>query len=296
MPALHHFNAKTWELSGRFRHCPSCFHRYPQESEFAAVHFSQICVFQPKSAYKSHQMDHNLKDHPRYRDQDYWEKRYETEEHKEWLCDYKSVADHIRNVIKPEDNILVIGCGNSSFSYDLAQDGYSKITNIDYASSVIRNMKTKYPGLTWLQMDMLNLEFEPKSFRVVIEKATLDALLDGEKDPWNFSEEGKSKVGQSLTEISRVLTNDGVFVSISFAQPHFRLPLYAQDKYDWSPTVQVVGSHFHHYVYVMSKGKAIDRDHLQRYLRAGNSDQSKIMNRVTFQEDENFLSHISVNE
>lgn len=42
------------------------------------------------------------------------------------------------------DKILVVGCGNSQFSYGLYSDGFRNITNIDYSEIVIKNMSEKY--------------------------------------------------------------------------------------------------------------------------------------------------------
>ncbi len=73
-------------------------------------------------------------------------------------------------------------------------------------------------------LDMTDMnEIECDSFDVVLEKATLDALLAGEQSQWDPSEEARTRVHRSLSEISRVLKSEGGrFFSVTFSQPHFR--------------------------------------------------------------------------
>ena len=56
-------------------------------------------------------------------------------------------------------------------------------------------MKQKHKEMSkmaWLVMDIKDMKFDHHSFDVVIEKGTLDALLVGEKDQWNFSSEAEA--------------------------------------------------------------------------------------------------------
>ena len=56
------------------------------------------------------------KDNSQYREQTYWEKRFQTEDQYEWLCAYNDLQDYIKRDLKEEDKIIVLGCGNSTFS------------------------------------------------------------------------------------------------------------------------------------------------------------------------------------
>ena len=72
---------------------------------------------------------------------------------------------------------------------DMCKDGYPNITNIDFSPTVIGNMKElhkedefailKCNGYLILDdiMDVRDLKFPPGSFDIVIDKATLDAIL-----------------------------------------------------------------------------------------------------------------------
>lgn len=43
--------------------------------------------------------------------------------------------------------VLILGCGNSSFAFEMLQDGWKgQITNVDFSSTVIEQMKEKYKG------------------------------------------------------------------------------------------------------------------------------------------------------
>ena len=51
-----------------------------------------------------------------------------------------------------------------------------------------------------------------------------------------------------------MLRDQGVFISISFGQPHFRRLLLLQLEYGWNLSWAPVGDSFHYYVYLMQKG------------------------------------------
>lgn len=96
------------------------------------------------------------------------------------------------------------GCGNSSMSGDMYSAGYHTIANIDYSSVCIRTMSARYshcPGMTWHQMDVRQLSFPDSSFDVILEKATLDAIMVNEKTPWEVSSQTACSIHQALTEV-----------------------------------------------------------------------------------------------
>lgn len=83
-------------------------------------------------------------------------------------------------------------------------DGYESIVNTDYSSVIIELMAKRCESLknmTWLTMDINDLQFEPESFECVLEKGTLDALLVDENDPWNLSEENTVKMDKILQRV-----------------------------------------------------------------------------------------------
>lgn len=66
---------------------------------------------------------------------------------------------------------------------------------------------------------------------------------------------------------------NGVFISITFAQPHFRKPIYALDKYEWSIEQYTIGETFHYFVYVMTKGKKLSESDKLSYIDSKNKNQ-----------------------
>jgi SAM-dependent methyltransferase len=197
--------------------------------------------------------DHNKE----YGEMSYWDDRFAIEDEYEWLVSYSDVASQLGSHIHTTDRILVVGCGNSKFSYDLYQTGFTNICNIDYSQTVIDGMKRKYqelcPTMDWMVrdwrervssstvdifislilpffvalyfqvMDMTNMsDFANQSFDVVLDKAAMDALMVQEGDVWNPRQTVIDQARSMCQHISRILKPNGKFLQISFAQPHFR--------------------------------------------------------------------------
>lgn len=158
---------------------------------------------------------------------DYWNKRFTTEESYDWLLEYDHVENDLSSLLKFSDRILIVGCGNSSFSRKLYDAGFKKIVNIDYSSVVIERMLnsniSSCPEMEWITMDMTDLKFPNEYFDVVIDKAAMDALVVNEGDVWDPNQDVKISVHKMCSEVRRVLKpSDSKFIQISFAQPHFR--------------------------------------------------------------------------
>lgn len=157
----------------------------------------------------------------------YWDERFKDEEKYDWLMEYHHVSDSLEPLLKKSDNILIVGCGNSTFSKDLYDAGFTNLTNIDYSGVVIEKMRQKHsvdcPLMKWVEMDMTNMTFEDHTFDVVIDKAAMDALVVEEGDVWDPEESTVEIVHKMSVEVRRVLKPaSSRFIQISFAQPHFR--------------------------------------------------------------------------
>jgi hypothetical protein len=129
-----------------------------------------------------------------FRDKEYWDKFFKIRGSKafEWYGEYENLCDVIHRYIKIEDKILMIGCGNSKLSESMYDVGLRHVTNIDLSEVVINQMSLKNrsrTGMTFLKMDMLNMEFDDASFDVVVDKGTLDALMSDYSEkvrpPWS---------------------------------------------------------------------------------------------------------------
>ncbi|KAI8061153.1 S-adenosyl-L-methionine-dependent methyltransferase [Gongronella butleri] len=197
-----------------------------------------------------------------YKTQEYWEERYQQEDVSttfDWFKTYDDLKPLLNEHIKNKDaSILILGCGNSTLGEDMYNDGYKHITNIDYSPTVVENMKQRcahMPEMQWLEMDIRALTFEKESFDVVIDKGTMDALMCDQGDVWDPSEELIEEVKKEVDEVERVLKVGGVFLYITFGQPHFRKPRLARDC--WEIKTTTMGDAFHYFFYSMIKERAV---------------------------------------
>ncbi|KAF5294177.1 hypothetical protein FQR65_LT10888 [Abscondita terminalis] len=160
------------------------------------------------------------KTHQEFSQKDYWESFFKKRGTRafEWYGEYPELCGHLHKYIKSKDDILVVGCGNSSLSSDLYDVGCNKIISIDISEVVIRQMlnlhsKTR-PDLKYLQMDVFQMEFIDQSFSVVLDKGTLDALMsDG-------TTKTQEKILKYFKEITRVLRTGGRYICVSLLQKH----------------------------------------------------------------------------
>lgn len=132
----------------------------------------------------------------------------------------------IREHLQPGAKVLVVGCGNSRFSADLHDDGWPDVTSIDFSAVVIETMAARHqearPSMQWRVMDMTALTFDAGTFDAVLDKAAMDALMVDEGDPWDPDPATRQAAAAMCESVSRVLKPGGVFLQVSFAQPHFR--------------------------------------------------------------------------
>ncbi|KAL5790857.1 hypothetical protein ACOSQ2_005745 [Xanthoceras sorbifolium] len=195
-----------------------------------------------------------------YRDPHYWDERFSSEEHYEWLKDYSHFRHLIQAHVKPGSSVLELGCGNSRLSEELYKDGITEITCTDLSAVAVEKMRENfsykgYKEIKVLEADMLDLPFSSECFDVVIEKGTMDVLFVDSGDPWNPRPETVTKVMAMLEGVHRVLKPDGIFISISFGQPHFRRPFFNAPRFTWSFEWITFGDGFHYFFYISRKGR-----------------------------------------
>ena len=78
------------------------------------------------------------------------------------------------------------GCGNSSFSTELSNAGWTNITNLDISLNGLKTLKQREPKSEYLLMDMTRMPLKDASYDIVIEKATLDSLQVTAASPWDL--------------------------------------------------------------------------------------------------------------
>ncbi|PVU95880.1 hypothetical protein BB561_001518 [Smittium simulii] len=173
-----------------------------------------------------------------YATKQYWDERYSSGGKEiifDWFKRYSDIKELINSVIPEKTlSILMLGCGNSSLSEDMYNDGYQDITNIDFSEIVIQQMSERCSELDmkWQVMDVLDLKYPDNQFDVLIDKGTMDALMCEKGDVWDPSDELKATVKKEVDCAERVLKPGGVFLYITFGQPHFRKRFLIRDSWD----------------------------------------------------------------
>lgn len=200
-------------------------------------------------------------DNSQYQTRDYWDQRYRKETADgqqpgfDWFKSYTDLQPLIHDLIPDRQaRILMLGCGNSTLSKEMYDDGYQQIVNVDYSQVLIDHMRQRHPEMQWLQMDVRQMDaFPSQSFDVLLDKGTMDALLcERHADPWAPSPEVRESVQREMDEAQRLLRpNGGRFIYITFGQPHFRRPLL--ERTCWHMEVRQLGDMFHYYCYVLTK-------------------------------------------
>lgn len=177
-------------------------------------------------------MDLLPRSHKQFQLKDYWNTFFtKRKESFEWYGEYQDLCHVLHKYLKPQNQLLVVGCGNSKLSESLYDAGIHQITNIDISGVVIRQMASRNkdlrPKMVFSVMDMLSMEHEGGHFDAVLDKGTLDALFTDE------APDTIKKVDQMFGEIGRVLKVGGRFVCISLCQEHILGKLMSAFSNEW---------------------------------------------------------------
>ncbi|OHT10721.1 endothelin-converting enzyme 2-like protein [Tritrichomonas foetus] len=158
-----------------------------------------------------------------------------------------------------DSHILHLGCGISRIQETLFDHGYKNITNCDVSPSCIQLMsESDTRGMKWEIVNLLEkFPYDDSSFDFELDKATLDALITEKADKWTLDEEALEISEKYFSEIHRVLKPGGVFVQITFGQPHFRKRLFERDIYNWTVDVITIEpkKSFHFFMYICKKNQ-----------------------------------------
>ncbi len=86
------------------------------------------------------------------------------------------VADEIRNL--PSDHILEFGCGEGLFLEKLKQRGieFKSLLGIDLRAEALEHAASLHPDYRFRKIDILEWDYEPKSFDLVIASQVLEHL------------------------------------------------------------------------------------------------------------------------
>ncbi|CAK7203997.1 hypothetical protein SEUCBS139899_006748 [Sporothrix eucalyptigena] len=190
----------------------------------------------------------------------------------EWFRTYADLEPFLQKVLferpgcGPSDkpSLLHLGCGDSVIPAELETRGYTDQLCIDFSSTVISLMEKRYAGRTmrWQEMDVREMGLASNSVQVAFDKGTLDAMIHG--SPWSPPDDVLDNTGRYLREVFRILKDEGVFVYVTFRQPHFIRPLFQKSLAEqlgksWDMQLEILGGTegtFNYYGWVITKGKA----------------------------------------
>ena len=107
----------------------------------------------------------------------------------------------------------------TALSENMYEDGLRNITNVDFSPFIVKIMADRYKDrgyqIKYLEMNILEMkEFLNEEFSVIIDKGTLDSVLCGEN--------AIPLVDKMMKEVYRVLSSNGVFICISYADEDHR--------------------------------------------------------------------------
>jgi len=205
-----------------------------------------------------------------YGKSEYWEERYTRDpEPFDWYQRWAGLKDTFLEYIQPAHSILMLGAGNSRLSEEMYDEGFTEITNIDISMVVIKAMQERHKDrakMNYRQMDGRAMELDDASFNVVVDKATLDSILCGEGSTHNSQ--------KMLSEISRVLRPNGVYIAVSHGQPSYRLTYLQRPEFGWTVKIYTVQKPMMgmtssmatddkenvHYIYVCVKGESASKE------------------------------------
>ena len=152
-----------------------------------------------------------------------------------------------------ECRVLILGCGNSTFSEEMYRDGWTgRMVSVDWSSVVIKQMQDKYnesyyeklwneraakaPKMEFLCADITQkLPFEDESFDLIVCKGSFDAVL--------CSSSPITSIRRVVAECVRVLApGHGVFFLVTTGTPDNRT-LYLEHQNELDYYWQGVGVH-----------------------------------------------------
>jgi ubiquinone/menaquinone biosynthesis C-methylase UbiE len=106
----------------------------------------------------------------------------------------------LKNTLKADGYVLDLACGTGRHSIALSRKGYGMV-GLDVSANLLKIAKQRSSAVELVRGDMRFLPFKPQAFAAALSMDTSLGYLPSERDD-----------GQSLTEVRRVLGQDGVLV------------------------------------------------------------------------------------
>lgn len=169
-----------------------------------------------------------------YGSAEYWNDRYRAYSPFDWLLEYDGFKDAgLCGFLRPEDKILMVGCGSSQLSADLYDEGFKHIMNIDTSDVVIERMRNRNllrDEMTYMAADASKMPFDDETFDVALDKSTMDCIF--------CCENSRETISEMVHEIWRTLIPGGLYIFISLHDAEKVLPYMlenaAGDPFEWA--------------------------------------------------------------
>lgn len=166
---------------------------------------------------------------PAFDKREYWGQRFASEISFEWLVTsetFMTILEPYLAPLAPDTPILQLGFGTSDLQVHLRKIGFTNITNIDYeplAMDRAQDLERAAFGdvqMTYLVADCTQLHLG-RRYGLVLDKSTVDAVACGVDEALPAMMDG----------VARHLTEDGIWISISYSAYRFdspSLPLHVE--------------------------------------------------------------------
>ena len=178
----------------------------------------------------------------------------------DWYIDRNRACDIIIPYLEMfrgiSSRILIVGCGLSGVGPELYKRGFKNVVNIDFSQTVIARMQQEYATHEGLQFSVLNVNnlgsFGDNYFDFIFDKGCLDAVM--------CSNTSVQAVHGGYTEISRVLADNGYYLSVSHAEPSCRNPYLKKNDFKWIvSSTKVTNDHGDQGFFIYSCRKDLDK-------------------------------------
>ena len=220
-----------------------------------------------------------------YGTKQYWDARYgapnavvgenlkKGETNNEWYVGWRVLRPYALEYAARSHRVLLLGIGTSTLGEDMASDGFSRVTAVDYSEPAVRLMRRAQQNrlgararaatrgdsepesldaptpptpfeVDYRVMDVTRMTFADEAFDCVLDKATLDTMcqLDDEttEDDEDVSKTGlstkrrvSSNAKRMLLESCRALRPGGTYVCVTYGAPSDRMDLFLDLALDW---------------------------------------------------------------
>ena len=218
-----------------------------------------------------------------YGTKQYWDARYgapnavvgenlkKGETNNEWYVGWRVLRPYALEYAARSHRVLLLGIGTSTLGEDMASDGFSRVTAVDYSEPAVRLMRRAQQNrlgararaatrgdlepesldaptpptpfeVDYRVMDVTRMTFADEAFDCVLDKATLDTMCQLDEDEEEARDENDdatktrrkiSRAARMLRESCRALRPGGTYVCVTYGAPSDRMDLFLDLALDW---------------------------------------------------------------